>query len=104
MTQVELIAKITEEINRELSKGSSDRVFSKSAAGRLVDFIGRMIVTDLLLDGRSSFPGLGIFSVVERAARACINPKTGKSIGVKPAYKAVKFKTSRELKEKVANN
>lgn len=100
MVQVEMIAKFTEEVNRELEK-CPNRVLTKAAGGRLMDFIGRMIVADLLLDSRAIYPGLGIFSVATRAERSCINPQTGASIGKKPAYKIVKFKAYRHIREQI---
>jgi DNA-binding protein HU-beta len=74
---------------------------TKAVAGKIIDFIGRVIIADLLLDGRSQYPNLGIFTVVTRAAKACINPSTGRPVGVKPAYKTVKFKPYKALKEQV---
>jgi len=90
MTNAELFAKVAQEAQ-----------ITKAAAARIVDFIGRSILADLLLDGRSNYPGLGIFTVVTRAPRACINPQTGASIGTKPAYKTIKFKPFKEVKEKL---
>ena len=102
MTRVEMVQKFYDEIDKEQTTSSGMvRAISRSAAGRLIDFIARMIMADLLLDGKSAYPGLGIFSVVERAPRSCINPKTGLSIGVKPAYKVIKFKPYKEIKETI---
>ncbi|MGI6714036.1 MAG: HU family DNA-binding protein [Bacilli bacterium] len=44
--------------------------------------------------------GFGSFAVKQRAARKGVNPKTGKAIDI-PATKAVVFKPSKLLKEKV---
>jgi nucleoid DNA-binding protein len=74
---------------------------TKAAAGRIVEFIGRAIIADLLLDGKSQYPALGIFSLVTRAPKACINPRNGASVGIKPAYKTVKFKPYKAVKEQV---
>jgi DNA-binding protein HU-beta len=90
MTHREMAAKVAQEAN-----------ITKAAADRLLDFISRMLLTDLLLEGRATWPGLGIFSVVERAPRQCINPQTGKHLGVKPGHKAVKFKPYKEFKEQI---
>jgi len=90
MTQVELIEKVAKEAG-----------ITKAAAGRIVDFIGRAIIADLLLDGRSSFPGLGIFTVVERPARTFRNPLTGAPVK-KPARKVLKFKALAAVKKQLA--
>lgn len=47
-----------------------------------------------------TFLGFGKFEVVERAARTCRNPQTGKEMKVE-AKKAVKFKAGKALSEKV---
>ena len=89
MTAIELTAKVAEEAG-----------IRKSAAGRIIEFVARSIIADLLLDGRSSYPGLGIFTVVTRAAKAFKNPQTGAPIS-KPAHKAVKFKPILALKNQI---
>ena len=43
-----------------------------------------------------AFLGFGKFKVVERKARTCINPQTGKTMDV-PAKKAVKFTPGKDL-------
>lgn len=45
--------------------------------------------------------GLGIFSVVDRAARQGRNPATGEAIRI-PASKAVRFKASKTLRDRVS--
>ena len=58
-------------------------------------------VTDRLAAGENVvLPGLGTFKVVEKAARAYRNPKTGAEI-TKPRTMVVKFKPSSGLKEAV---
>jgi nucleoid DNA-binding protein len=90
MTKLELEAKV-----------AAEGQITKANAGRIIDYIGRVIIADLLLDGKTNYPGLGIFTVVTRAPRACINPQNGQSVGVKPAYKTIKFKPFKEVKEKL---
>jgi|WetSurMetagenome_2_1015567.scaffolds.fasta_scaffold308284_3 DNA-binding protein HU-beta len=90
MTKLELEAKV-----------AAEGQITKASAGRIIDYIGRVIIADLLLDGKANYPGLGIFTVVTRAPRACINPQNGQSVGVKPAYKTIKFKPFKEVKEKL---
>ncbi len=69
---------------------------SKEALDAMVKSIG-----DALKKGEgTSLVGFGSFSVVQRAARAGKNPKTGKAIQI-AAKKAVKFKPGKELSESV---
>lgn len=82
-------------------KVAAEAGVSKAAGKRIVEFIGRAILADLLLDGKSHYPGLGIFSMVTRAPRTCINPQTGASVGTKPAYKTIKFKPLTAIKEQI---
>lgn len=59
------------------------------------------VIEEGLLKGENiTFLGFGKFEVVERAARTCRNPKTGKEIQVE-AKKAVKFKAGKTLLEKI---
>ena len=56
---------------------------------------------EILVKGENvSFIGFGKFEVVERAARTCRNPQTGKEMKV-DAKKAVKFKAGKALSEKI---
>lgn len=59
------------------------------------------VIEEGLLKGEDvTFLGFGKFEVVERAARTCRNPKTGKEVQVE-AKKAVKFKAGKTLLEKI---
>lgn len=59
------------------------------------------VIEEGLLKGEEiTFLGFGKFEVVERAARTCRNPQTGKEMKVK-AKKAVKFKPGKALSEKI---
>lgn len=89
----ELIEKVAkEEVSVILADGTKVNCnLTKAAAGRILEFVGRSILADLLLDGRSTYPGLGIFTVVTRAARTFHNPKGGDPIP-KPERKTIKFK------------
>ncbi|MHB1532145.1 HU family DNA-binding protein [Acidithiobacillus sp.] len=55
----------------------------------------------LLKDPRIALPGIGVFSVDERAGRTGRNPSTGQEIQV-PAKKVVKFKAAKEIADAVA--
>jgi DNA-binding protein HU-beta len=87
MTQAELIKQVAEE-------GQT----SVAAATRMVKFIGRKIVAELLINGRAVLPGIGILSTMIRAARVYINPKTGAPISA-PARRGVRFRPSPELRK-----
>ncbi|BDB14021.1 HU family DNA-binding protein [Acidithiobacillus ferrooxidans] len=52
-------------------------------------------------EARIALPGIGVFTVQERAARTGRNPATGQEIQI-PAKKAVKFKTAKEIADAVA--
>lgn len=59
------------------------------------------VIEEGLLKGEEiTFLGFGKFEVVERAARTCRNPQTGKEMKVE-AKKAVKFKAGKTLSEKI---
>lgn len=59
------------------------------------------VIEEGLLKGEEiAFLGFGKFEVVERAARTCRNPQTGKEMKV-DAKKAVKFKAGKVLSEKI---
>lgn len=56
-------------------------------------------IVDFLVEGeRVQIPGVGSFSVTERAARSGRNPATGATIRI-PASKNCKFKPSKDLKD-----
>jgi DNA-binding protein HU-beta len=58
-------------------------------------------ITDALRNGDGAkVPGLGSFSVSERAARKGRNPATGEAITIK-ASKTVRFKAGKDLKDAV---
>ncbi|GHU12108.1 transcriptional regulator [Alphaproteobacteria bacterium] len=59
------------------------------------------VVSETLANGQEiSLVGFGAFSKVERSARAGRDFKTGESINV-PAYRVVKFKPGKGLKDAV---
>ena len=59
------------------------------------------VIEEGLLKGEEiTFLGFGKFEVVERAARTCRNPQTGKKMKIE-AKKVVKFKPSKTLSEKI---
>ena len=59
------------------------------------------VIEEALLKSKEvTFIGFGKFEVVERAARTCRNPQTGKEMKVE-AKNAIKFKPGKALLEKL---
>ena len=89
MTKAEVIG----EVAREAS-------ISKWAAELAVNRIRDIIVAEVMTTGRFALDGVGVFTLVERAAREGRNPQTGEAVKI-PAQKVVKFKPARSFKETV---
>lgn len=89
MKKTELVSKIAEQTG-----------FSKVDSEKALDAVVETVSGSLSSGESVNLAGLGVFSVVERAARNGRNPQTGESIKI-PASKAVKFKVSKSLKEAV---
>lgn len=73
---------------------------SKKEAEAAYDAFVDYLTTACIEESRCAVPGLGIFSVSERAARTGRNPKTNEAIEI-PASRAVKFKAGKDLKTTV---
>ncbi|GHT94554.1 transcriptional regulator [Alphaproteobacteria bacterium] len=74
--------------------------FSQGDVGKFLNGFMK-VVSETLANGQEiSLVGFGSFSRVERSAREGRDFKTGKSINV-PAYKAVRFKPGKGLKDAV---
>lgn len=84
-----------------IDKISADHAISKLKAKDIVEQVFGFVGADLKKEGRFAFPGLGIFTVSQRAARTGRNPATGEAIKIK-ASKTVRFKAAPALKEVVA--
>lgn len=67
---------------------------TQKAADSAYNLFVSSIMNALDETGRASVPPLGTFTVVDRAARKGVNPKTGESIDI-PARKAIKFKAGK---------
>lgn len=80
---------------------AADHTLSKVKAKEVLEQVFGFVGADLKKDGRFTFPGLGTFTVSQRAARAGRNPSTGETIKIK-ASKNVRFKAAPALKELVA--
>ena len=91
MKKSEIIALIAE--NTELSKADVERVYNATFD---------LFKDELAKGNKISVSGFGTFDISERAEREGRNPQTGETIKIS-ASKSVKFKTGKELKEKVNN-
>lgn len=83
-------------VERLAKKGET----TKKHAGEALDMVFSTILEELGKGEQISIPGFGKFSVVQRAARTGINPRTKKKIKIK-ATKAPKFTAAKALKEAV---
>lgn len=70
---------------------------TKKHAAEALDLVFSTIKEQLAKGEQISVPGFGKFSVVKRAARTGINPRTKKKIKIK-ATKAPKFSAAKALK------
>ena len=91
MNKTELIAKVQENIDIEVSK--------KDLA-TILDGIIETIKVNVASGEKIAIAGFGTFEAVERAARECKNPRTGESVHVEPS-KAPKFKAGKAFKDAV---
>jgi DNA-binding protein HU-beta len=89
MNKTELINQIAE---------SAD--ISKKAAGDALQGFMAAVTETMIKGDKLQLIGFGTFSVTERSARTCRNPKTGKSMKI-PAKKVVKFKVGSKLADAV---
>ena len=89
MKKADLINAISTE--SELSKGLSEKALDALA----------IVLKKQLLDGEALLiPGIGTFSVIQKAARLGRNPKTGDTVEI-AAKKSVKFKATKTLADAV---
>lgn len=91
MNKTELIAKVQENIDIEVSKKDLTTI---------LDGIIETIKTNVASGEKIALAGFGTFEAVERAARECKNPKTGEPVHVE-ASKAPKFKAGKAFKDVV---
>ena len=91
MNKTELIAKVQENIDIEVSKKDLTTI---------LDGIIETIKTNVASGEKISLAGFGAFEAVERAARECKNPRTGEPVHVE-ASKAPKFKAGKAFKDAV---
>ena len=91
MNKTELIAKVQENIDIEVSKKDLSTI---------LDGIIETIKTNVASGEKIALAGFGTFEAVERAARECKNPRTGEPVHVE-ASKAPKFKAGKAFKDVV---
>jgi len=71
---------------------------SKAGAEKAYDVFCDILAKSVSNGEGVRLPGIGSFSVVQRAARTGRNPQTGKTITI-PARKAVKFSVAKGLSD-----
>lgn len=71
---------------------------TKTAAKATIGALFETIVKSTKKEGKISLPGFGTFSVVKRASRKGVNPKTGAKITIK-ARKSLRFKPAAALRD-----
>ena len=91
MNKTELIAKVQENIDIEVSKKDLTTIF---------DGIIETIKVNVASGEKIALAGFGTFEVTERASRECKNPQTGEPVHV-AASKAPKFKAGKAFKDAV---
>lgn len=74
--------------------------YTKSSAKSLVDDFWALIEDNIKLGNSVFFHGYGTFCPVERAARECINPRTGERTKV-PTHWVVRFFPGNTMKRAV---
>ena len=89
MTRMELVAQLSKETG-----------MTKVLAKEMIETFLALLTKSLKKEGRFPLAGFGTFEVVKRARRKARNPRTGEPVTIK-AHKAVKFRPSKTLKDKV---
>jgi DNA-binding protein HU-beta len=80
---------------------ASDSGLTKTDSARAVESLLHTITKTLKKGGEVNITGFGKFSVVNRAARQGVNPRTGERVKIK-ASKAPKFSAGASLKQAVS--
>ena len=79
---------------------ASDSGLSKADSARAIESLVDTVTKALKKGDEVSITGFGKFSVVKRAARAGVNPRTGERVKIK-ASKAPKFSAGASLKQAI---
>jgi DNA-binding protein HU-beta len=80
---------------------ASDSGLSKADSARALESVLATVTKSLKKGDEVSITGFGKFSVVKRAARQGVNPRTGERVKIK-ASKAPKFTAGAGLKQAIA--
>jgi DNA-binding protein HU-beta len=80
---------------------ASDSGLSKADSSRAIESLLDTVTRSLRKGDEVSITGFGKFSVVKRAARAGVNPRTAEKVKIK-ASKAPKFSAGASLKQAVS--
>jgi DNA-binding protein HU-beta len=80
---------------------AADSGLSKADSSRAVESLIGAVTKSLKKGDEVSITGFGKFSVVKRAARQGVNPRTGEKVKIK-ASKAPKFSPGASLKQAVS--
>jgi DNA-binding protein HU-beta len=80
---------------------AADSGLTKADAGRAVESYVAVVNKTLKKGEEIAITGFGKFSVVKRAARVGVNPRTGEKVKIK-ASKAPKFTAGASLKQSVS--
>lgn len=79
---------------------AKDINISKVLAGKQLESTVSLIQSELASTGVFVLPGIGKFTVTQRAARPGRNPKTGAAVQI-PERKVISFKPAKELRDAV---
>ena len=93
MKKSDLIEAVTQKM-----KVVHDRAVSKKDVEALLESVGEVTKNALKGGGEITLPGLGKFSLSQRAARTGRNPQTGEPIDI-PATTVAKFTPAKALKD-----
>ena len=85
---------------REIDAIAADSGLTKADSARAVESLVDTVTKTLKKGDEVSITGFGKFSVVKRAARQGVNPRTGERVKIK-ASKAPKFSAGAALKQAV---
>jgi DNA-binding protein HU-beta len=80
---------------------ASDSGLTKTDSARAVESVLHTVTKTLKKGDEVNITGFGKFSVVKRAARQGVNPRTGEPVKIKPS-KAPKFSAGASLKQAVS--
>lgn len=83
--------------NEFLAVLASSGEWNKKEAEQALRALQTALAKSLSETDRLALPGLGVFTVVEKAARKGRNPATGAEIEI-PAKKVIRFKPAAELR------